>query len=147
MPDVPAPDQLLLEEASTVLFSDGSELTTLQEVNREIIDTTVPELANVRFYADAADAFNASERRCPKCDTVQPEFPTEIDTVRALRAKEVAEKCLAELNWEEKDRFSKKCTIVRKPRAAQRTREGAQASEMACAQPRFIPAGERQQRS
>ena len=28
---------------------------------------------------------------------------TEIYTVRALRAKEVAEKCLAELNWEDKD--------------------------------------------
>jgi hypothetical protein len=37
-----------------------------------------PELANVRFYADAADAFNAQERRCPKCSAVQPRFPTEI---------------------------------------------------------------------
>jgi F-type H+-transporting ATPase subunit epsilon len=31
------------------------------------------------------------------------EFATEIDTNRALRAKELAEKCLAELNWEDKD--------------------------------------------
>lgn len=37
-----------------------------------------PELANVRFYADAADAFNASERVCPQCGTTQPEFPQEL---------------------------------------------------------------------
>jgi hypothetical protein len=37
-----------------------------------------PELANLRFYADAADEFNARERRCPKCDAVQPRFPAEL---------------------------------------------------------------------
>jgi hypothetical protein len=37
-----------------------------------------PELVNVRFYADAADAFNAEPRTCAKCGTVQARFPTEI---------------------------------------------------------------------
>jgi hypothetical protein len=37
-----------------------------------------PELANVRFYADAADEYNAAERTCPKCEKVQPRFPTEV---------------------------------------------------------------------
>jgi hypothetical protein len=37
-----------------------------------------PELPNVRFYADAIDAFNAEERACPKCAAVQPRFPQEL---------------------------------------------------------------------
>ena len=37
-----------------------------------------PELVNVRFYADAADAFNAEPRTCAKCGTAQARFPTEI---------------------------------------------------------------------
>jgi hypothetical protein len=37
-----------------------------------------PELANIRFYADAADEFNAAERTCPKCNAAQPRFPVEI---------------------------------------------------------------------
>jgi hypothetical protein len=37
-----------------------------------------PELANIRFYADAADAFNAEPRTCAKCGAVQPRFPVEI---------------------------------------------------------------------
>jgi hypothetical protein len=37
-----------------------------------------PELANVRFYADAVDAFNAEERACGKCSAVQPRFPQEL---------------------------------------------------------------------
>jgi hypothetical protein len=37
-----------------------------------------PELANVRFYADAADAFNAEPRTCPKCGAPQPRFPEEL---------------------------------------------------------------------
>jgi hypothetical protein len=37
-----------------------------------------PELVNVRFYADAADAFNAEPRTCGKCGAPQPRFPTEI---------------------------------------------------------------------
>jgi hypothetical protein len=36
------------------------------------------ELPNVRFYADAADAFNAEPRVCPKCGTTQPRFPEEL---------------------------------------------------------------------
>lgn len=37
-----------------------------------------PELVNVRFYADAADAFNAEDRRCEKCGELQPKFPQEL---------------------------------------------------------------------
>ena len=37
-----------------------------------------PELANVRFYADAADEYNKVERACPKCQKTQPRFPQEI---------------------------------------------------------------------
>ncbi len=37
-----------------------------------------PELVNVRFYADAADAYNAEPRTCPKCAAPQPRFPTEL---------------------------------------------------------------------
>jgi len=36
------------------------------------------ELPNVRLYADAVDAFNASDRTCPKCGKVQDEFPQDI---------------------------------------------------------------------
>lgn len=52
---VPPPDQLELEEASTVLFGNGKRMAALQEVNREIIDTTAPELANVRNAVVAAE--------------------------------------------------------------------------------------------
>ncbi len=38
----------------------------------------VPELRNVRFYADAADAYNAEPRTCQACGEQQPRFPTEI---------------------------------------------------------------------
>ena len=37
-----------------------------------------PELANIRFYADAVDAFNAEPRRCPECQAEQPRFPAEL---------------------------------------------------------------------
>jgi hypothetical protein len=37
-----------------------------------------PELPNIRFYADAADAFNGEERTCPKCQKVQARFPVEL---------------------------------------------------------------------
>ena len=37
-----------------------------------------PELANVRFYADAADAYNAEQRACPSCQAPQPRFPSEV---------------------------------------------------------------------
>lgn len=60
-----------------------------------------PELANVRFYADAADAYNASERRCPKCETVQPEFPTEIvGWRRYAQYAELANRARADLETE-----------------------------------------------
>jgi hypothetical protein len=37
-----------------------------------------PELANVRFYADAVDAFNAEPRSCAACGAAQPRFPEEL---------------------------------------------------------------------
>jgi hypothetical protein len=37
-----------------------------------------PELANIRFYADAVDAYNAESRTCPKCEVAQPRFPSEL---------------------------------------------------------------------
>ena len=37
-----------------------------------------PELANMRFYADAVDAYNAEARRCPSCDAEQPRFPADL---------------------------------------------------------------------
>jgi hypothetical protein len=37
-----------------------------------------PELVNVRFYADAADAYNAEPRTCAKCGAAQPRFPVEL---------------------------------------------------------------------
>jgi len=52
---VPPPNQLELAESSTILFSSGKKMATLQEVNREIIDTTVPELANIRNAVVAAE--------------------------------------------------------------------------------------------
>jgi uncharacterized protein with PIN domain len=36
------------------------------------------ELANIRFYADAAEDFNAREQVCPSCGTPQPRFPVEL---------------------------------------------------------------------
>jgi membrane peptidoglycan carboxypeptidase len=52
---VPPPEQLDLAEASTVLYQDGREMAALREVNREIIDTTVPELKNLRDAVVAAE--------------------------------------------------------------------------------------------
>jgi len=37
-----------------------------------------PELANLRFYADAADAYNGELRPCARCGAEQPRFPTEL---------------------------------------------------------------------
>jgi hypothetical protein len=37
-----------------------------------------PELANVRFYADAVDAFNSEARTCAACGAGQPRFPQEL---------------------------------------------------------------------
>ena len=36
-----------------------------------------PELANIRFYADAVDEYNLEERTCPK-GHAQPRFPSEL---------------------------------------------------------------------
>jgi hypothetical protein len=36
------------------------------------------ELPNVRLYADAVDAFNASDRICPACGKQQEKFPQDI---------------------------------------------------------------------
>ena len=32
----------------------------------------------MRFYADAADAFNAEERTCGQCGVAQSRYPTEL---------------------------------------------------------------------
>jgi len=37
-----------------------------------------PELANLRFYADAADAYNAEPRTCGACGAAQGRFPSEL---------------------------------------------------------------------
>lgn len=37
-----------------------------------------PELANIRFYADAVDSYNAEDRTCPACSAPQPRFPSEL---------------------------------------------------------------------
>ncbi|HSN30307.1 MAG TPA: hypothetical protein VLT45_28660 [Kofleriaceae bacterium] len=37
-----------------------------------------PELANIRFYADAVDAYNAEARTCGSCGAEQPRFPAEL---------------------------------------------------------------------
>jgi hypothetical protein len=37
-----------------------------------------PELINIRFYADAVDAYNAEARRCGACNAEQPRFPGEL---------------------------------------------------------------------
>jgi hypothetical protein len=37
-----------------------------------------PELANIRFYADAVDAYNAEPRRCTACGIDQARFPAEL---------------------------------------------------------------------
>jgi membrane peptidoglycan carboxypeptidase len=53
---VPAPEDVDMAEASTILYSDGErEMATLREVNRQIIDTSIPELENVRNAVIAAE--------------------------------------------------------------------------------------------
>jgi hypothetical protein len=37
-----------------------------------------PELPNIRLYADAVDAFNATDRICPACGEKQEQFPQDI---------------------------------------------------------------------
>jgi hypothetical protein len=37
-----------------------------------------PELANLRLYADAVDAYNAEPRACPACGAAQTRFPSEL---------------------------------------------------------------------
>ena len=37
-----------------------------------------PELANLRFYADAVDEYNAGARVCASCGAGQPRFPQEL---------------------------------------------------------------------
>src|SRR5690606_28471022 len=53
---VPPPDHVQLPQASTVYYSDGkTEIATLAKYNREIIDTKVDELKNVRDAVVAAE--------------------------------------------------------------------------------------------
>ena len=44
-----------------------------------------PELPNVRLYADAVDAFNASDRICPACGLQQDPFPQDIAGLAPVR--------------------------------------------------------------
>jgi hypothetical protein len=50
--------------------------------DRDILDTEphkyYQELPNVRLYADAVDAFNATDRICPSCGKVQDQFPQDV---------------------------------------------------------------------
>lgn len=50
--------------------------------DRDILDVEphkyYQELPNVRLYADAVDAFNASDRTCPSCGKVQEPFPQDV---------------------------------------------------------------------
>ncbi len=36
------------------------------------------ELPNIRLYADAADAFNSTDRKCPGCGEQQEKFPQDL---------------------------------------------------------------------
>ena len=57
-----------------------------------------PELANVRFYADAVDAFNAEPRACDKCGVAQERFPAELmGWRRYAQYVELANRARAEL--------------------------------------------------
>jgi hypothetical protein len=50
--------------------------------DRDILDTEphkyYQELPNVRLYADAVDAFNATDRICPSCGKEQDQFPQDV---------------------------------------------------------------------
>ena len=57
-----------------------------------------PELANVRFYADAAEAFNAEPRACAKCGEAQPRFPVELmGWRRYVQYAEIANRARADI--------------------------------------------------
>lgn len=51
-------------------------------IDRDIWSATpqpyYPELANIRFYADAVDAYNSEPRSCSECGTAQTRFPAEL---------------------------------------------------------------------
>jgi membrane peptidoglycan carboxypeptidase len=55
---VPIPENAALPQGSTIYYGSGERMAVVQEVNREIIDTTVPELANVRNAVVAAEDKN-----------------------------------------------------------------------------------------
>jgi membrane peptidoglycan carboxypeptidase len=52
---VPPPAELGLEEGSTIYYGNGKRMAVLQEVNREVIDTKIPELGNARDAIVAAE--------------------------------------------------------------------------------------------
>lgn len=52
---VPLPEEMDLAESSTIVYADGTEMAVLQDVHREIIDTTVDELKYVRDAVVAAE--------------------------------------------------------------------------------------------
>ena len=49
-----------------------------RDVSRAPPHAHYPELASIRFYADAVDAYNAELRTCTKCGTEQPRFPAQL---------------------------------------------------------------------
>ncbi|HEU4533343.1 MAG TPA: hypothetical protein VFS00_04465 [Polyangiaceae bacterium] len=49
-----------------------------RDVSRGPARPHYPELANLRFYADAADAFNAEPRACAGCGAALDRFPVEM---------------------------------------------------------------------
>jgi hypothetical protein len=65
-----------------IIFRCGSCNEIVFRYDRDVYDGPLHkyyrELPNIRLYADAADAFNASGRACPACGEQQAEFPLDI---------------------------------------------------------------------
>ena len=88
-----------------------------------------PELANVRFYADAVDEFNAEARSCAKCGAAQERFPAELMGWRryaqyvelANRARGDLERAGGKARWRSSARRRSTCSARRRRRGARRT--------------------------
>jgi hypothetical protein len=65
-----------------IIFRCGSCNEIVFRYDRDVHDGPLHkyyrELPSIRLYADAADAFNASDRTCPACGEQQAEFPHDI---------------------------------------------------------------------